>query len=153
MRRTRRASTAPMLPVSRRPTGICRTETVDMSLHWTAYICTGAAPDAQVLVMKVFGDEGGAYDSDYTAAIEDAIVLGADTINLSLGSCQSRPEQGENGSLSEDFRRSGERFLRCDGFLPATPAIGPRTPIRSAIFTATASACRRMASPAAMQTA
>ena len=43
----------------------------------------GAAPDAQVLVMKVFGDEGGAYDSDYTAAIEDAIVLGADTINLS----------------------------------------------------------------------
>jgi len=36
--------------------------------------------------MKVFGDEGGAYDSDYTAAIEDAIVLGADTINLSLGS-------------------------------------------------------------------
>lgn len=46
----------------------------------------GAAPDAQVLVMKVFGDEGGAYDSDYTAAIEDAIVLGADTINLSLGS-------------------------------------------------------------------
>ena len=33
-------STAPMLPVSRRPTGICRTETADMSLHWTAYICT-----------------------------------------------------------------------------------------------------------------
>ena len=25
--------------VSRRPTGICRTETADMSLHWTAYIC------------------------------------------------------------------------------------------------------------------
>lgn len=51
----------------------------------------GAAPDAQVLVMKVFGDEGGAYDSDYTAAIEDAIVLGADTINLSLGSASPGP--------------------------------------------------------------
>ena len=46
----------------------------------------GAAPDAQLLIMKVFGRAGGAYDSDYMAAIEDAIVLGADAINLSLGS-------------------------------------------------------------------
>ena len=48
----------------------------------------GNAPDAQVLVMKVFGKNGGAYDSDYFAAIEDAIVLGADAVNLSLGSSQ-----------------------------------------------------------------
>ena len=46
----------------------------------------GVAPDAQVMVMKVFGAKGGAYQSDYMAAIEDAIVLGADSINLSLGS-------------------------------------------------------------------
>lgn len=46
----------------------------------------GDAPDAQVLVMKVFGKGGGAYDSDYMAAIEDAIRLGCDTVNLSLGS-------------------------------------------------------------------
>ena len=46
----------------------------------------GQAPDAQVFVMKVFGKGGGAYDSDYFAAIEDAIVLGADAVNLSLGS-------------------------------------------------------------------
>ncbi|MGN0205488.1 MAG: S8 family serine peptidase [Coprococcus sp.] len=46
----------------------------------------GVAPDAQILTMKVFGRNGGAYDSDYMAAIEDAIVLGADCINLSLGS-------------------------------------------------------------------
>lgn len=45
----------------------------------------GNAPDAQLLVMKVFGELGGAYTSDYMAAIEDAIMLGADTINLSLG--------------------------------------------------------------------
>ena len=50
---------------------------------------TGAAPDAQILVMKVFGKNGGAYDSDYMAAIEDAIVLGADVVNLSLGSAYS----------------------------------------------------------------
>ena len=46
----------------------------------------GVAPDAQVLTMKVFGKGGGANDSDYMAAIEDAILLGADSINLSLGS-------------------------------------------------------------------
>ena len=46
----------------------------------------GVAPDAQVLVMKVFGKSGGAYDSDYMVAIEDAMVLGADSANLSLGS-------------------------------------------------------------------
>ena len=46
----------------------------------------GNAPDAQVLVMKVFGQGGGAYTSDYIAAIEDAIILGCDTVNLSLGS-------------------------------------------------------------------
>ena len=46
----------------------------------------GVAPDAQLVVMKVFGAGGGAYDSDYMAAIEDAIVLGCDSVNLSLGS-------------------------------------------------------------------
>ena len=46
----------------------------------------GNAPDAQIFAMKVFGAGGGAYDSDYFAAIEDAIILKADAINLSLGS-------------------------------------------------------------------
>ena len=46
----------------------------------------GIAPDAQLLPMKVFGRGGGAYDSDYMAAIEDAILLDCDTVNLSLGS-------------------------------------------------------------------
>lgn len=49
----------------------------------------GVAPDAQLLVMKVFGKGGGAYDSDYFAAIEDAVLLGADSINLSLGSASA----------------------------------------------------------------
>ena len=46
----------------------------------------GMAPDAQILIMKVFGANGGAYDSDYMAAIEDAITLDCDAANLSLGS-------------------------------------------------------------------
>ena len=49
----------------------------------------GVAPDAQLVVMKVFGSGGGAYDSDYMVAIEDAIVLGCDSANLSLGSASA----------------------------------------------------------------
>ncbi len=46
---------------------------------------TGVAPDAQLITMKVFGVTGGAYTSDYMAATEDAVVLGCDSVNLSLG--------------------------------------------------------------------
>ena len=46
----------------------------------------GNAPDAQILIMKVFGKMGGCYPSDYMAAIEDAIILDCDSINLSIGS-------------------------------------------------------------------
>ena len=46
----------------------------------------GMAPDAQIIVMKVFGQNGGAYTDDFVAAIEDAMTLGCDAINLSLGS-------------------------------------------------------------------
>ena len=44
----------------------------------------GVAPDAQLITMKVFG-ESSPYDSDYMAAIEDAIILGCDAVNLSMG--------------------------------------------------------------------
>lgn len=46
----------------------------------------GVAPDAQLITMKVFGVNGGAYPSDYIAAAEDAWLLGCDVANLSLGS-------------------------------------------------------------------
>lgn len=46
----------------------------------------GIAPDAQLITMKVFGTNGGAYTDDYMAAIEDALLLKADVVNLSLGS-------------------------------------------------------------------
>ncbi len=45
----------------------------------------GVAPDAQLVVMHVFTNTG-AYDSDYMAAIEDAIILDCDSVNLSLTS-------------------------------------------------------------------
>ena len=49
----------------------------------------GVAPDAQILTLRVFDKMGGAYESTYMVAIEDAILLGADSINLSLGSAVS----------------------------------------------------------------
>ena len=46
----------------------------------------GVAPNAQLMVMKVFGSNGGAYTEDWVAGMEDAMMLGADVINMSLGS-------------------------------------------------------------------
>ncbi len=46
----------------------------------------GMAPDAQIIVMKVFGASGGAYMDDIAAALEDAMTLGCDVVNASLGS-------------------------------------------------------------------
>ena len=66
----------------------------------------GMAPDAQILVMKVFGKGGGAYDSDYFAAIEDAVILGADAINLSLGSA--------NGfTFAEGYQSIMDKLVDC----------------------------------------
>ncbi|WP_096272607.1 S8 family serine peptidase [Paucisalibacillus globulus] len=49
---------------------------------------TGVAPEAQILNLKVFSNDpanGGTYSDIYVAAIDDAIKLGADVLNMSLG--------------------------------------------------------------------
>ncbi len=46
----------------------------------------GIAPEAQLIVMKVFDMFGECYFDYLVAAIEDAIILGVDAANLSLGS-------------------------------------------------------------------
>ena len=57
---------------------------------------TGVAPDAQLMIMKIFGDDGsGAYDSDILAALEDAVMLGADAVNMSLGMTAGFSEAAE----------------------------------------------------------
>ena len=63
-----------------------RDEDGDMYFDTQENGVTGVAPNAQILAMKVFSDGWGAYDADYMAAIEDAILLGCDSVNLSLGS-------------------------------------------------------------------
>lgn len=54
----------------------------------------GIAPEAQILVMRVFGqDVATTNTSAYIEAIEESIILGADSMNMSLGS-MSGSEQG-----------------------------------------------------------
>lgn len=86
----------------------------------------GVAPDAQVYTMKVFGKGGGAYDSDYMAAIEDAMILGCDSANLSLGSGNpgySRQSDAKYQAILEAVVNSGMVVA-----MPVTPATGSRTP-------------------------
>lgn len=51
------------------------------------YNVHGVAPEAQLMFMRVFSDVNGAGTSEYlyVQAIEDAVALGASSINLSLG--------------------------------------------------------------------
>ena len=65
----------------------------------------GVAPDAQLLTMKVFGTNGGAYSDDYMAAIEDAILLKADVVNLSLGSSAAGYSADSEAYINEIFEK------------------------------------------------
>ena len=65
----------------------------------------GIAPDAQLIVMKVFGTNGGAYTDDYMAAIEDAVLLKADAVNLSLGSAAAGESSDVEGYINDIFKK------------------------------------------------
>ena len=65
----------------------------------------GNAPDAQIIVMKVFGADSPT-DADYMAALEDAVVLGCDVVNMSLGG--SNP----GGTVSRDYEDIMESLTR-----------------------------------------
>ena len=58
-------------------------EEVQEQLHMETL---GIAPEAQLIIMKVFDMDGMCYFDYLIAAMEDAIVLGVDCANLSLGS-------------------------------------------------------------------
>ncbi len=70
----------------------------------------GNAPDAQLFTMKVFGKNGGAWDSDFIIAIEDAIILGADACNLSLGSA----EEGFATEIAYPYQEILDRLVESD---------------------------------------
>ncbi|MGF2617982.1 S8 family serine peptidase [Rossellomorea vietnamensis] len=65
----------------------------------------GVAPEAQILGMKVFGNDPempSTWSDIYVKAIDEAIILGADVINMSLGSTASfvNPEDPEQKAVS-----------------------------------------------------
>lgn len=61
----------------------------------------GVAPDAQIVAMKVFDDLlGQGRESNIIAAVEDAVTLGVDVINMSLGS-----DAGFSTSTDEQIQR------------------------------------------------
>ena len=49
-------------------------------------IVKGVAPECQIYAMRVFAGDGGTSPDIYIGAMEDAVKLGADSINMSLGS-------------------------------------------------------------------
>ena len=78
-----RATTARTLPGI--ATGNRHVENADGTYTYADLTASSALPRiAGVVVMKVFGKNGGAYADDYIAAIEDAIVLDCDSVNLSF---------------------------------------------------------------------
>ncbi|MCA1031647.1 S8 family serine peptidase [Bacillus timonensis] len=65
----------------------------------------GVAPEAQVLVMKVFGNDPNfvsTFSDIYLAAIDDSVKLGADVVNMSLGSTAAfyEPNSPEDVAIS-----------------------------------------------------
>ena len=68
-------------------------------------VVEGVAPDAQLFIMKVFGDSsGGAYDDDILAALDDSVKFGVDVINMSLGSTAGFSESAYK-SMREVYNR------------------------------------------------
>lgn len=68
---------------------------------------TGVAPEAQLMIMKVFSDIPGntsAYTEDILAALDDTVTLGADIINMSLGSPSGFTQEGET-SVTDVYNR------------------------------------------------
>ena len=65
----------------------------------------GIAPDAQLITMKVFGSNGGAYTDDYMAAIEDALLLRCDAVNLSLGSSSAGNSADAEAYINDIFNK------------------------------------------------
>lgn len=80
----------------------------------------GTAPDAQLLIMKLFGDDTQEADSAVCIkSLEDACLLGADVINLSLGSRCG--DSWDAGTETEVFGEIYE-LLRENGVLVNTAA-------------------------------
>ena len=72
----------------------------------------GVAPDAQLAIMKVFQAGGGASDVDIIAALEDCVILGVDTVNMSLGTpCGFTYENETVDAVYDAVRNAGINLM------------------------------------------
>lgn len=74
----------------------------------------GVAPDAQLAIMRVFGEAGlfgggGTTHEIYNKAIDDAVKLGVDSINMSLGTTSTSTNRVEPSTINAlmDAKRAG----------------------------------------------
>lgn len=78
----------------------------------------GIAPQAQLLAMKVYDDaKGKAKTENILAAIEDSITLGADIINMSLGTASGFSEAGNEAveEVYDSVEKAGINLLVAAG--------------------------------------
>lgn len=69
-------------------------------------VVTGIAVDTQLVLMKVFPDlESGAETDDILAALEDAVLLGVDAINMSLGSSCGFAREEDGSAINAVYDR------------------------------------------------
>ena len=67
-------------------------------------VVTGVAVNTQLLLLKVFPDlDDGAETDDILAALEDAVLLGVDVINMSLGSSCGFSREYDNDAINEVY--------------------------------------------------
>lgn len=66
---------------------------------------TGVAPDCQLLLMKVFSGASNASEQFVALALEDAVTLGADVINMSLGTYTGSVETSKDSAINRMAKR------------------------------------------------
>lgn len=65
---------------------------------------TGVAVDAQLVIMKVFGNkDAGAEQEDILAGLSDSVMLGVDVINMSLGSSCGFSRAADDEGINEIY--------------------------------------------------
>ncbi len=72
-------------------------------------VITGVAVDTQLVLMKVFPDlDDGAKTDDILAALEDAVLLGVDAINMSLGSSCGFAREEDGNKINDVYDKLNE---------------------------------------------
>ena len=96
----------------------------------------GVAVDAQIFVMKVFDDFGAAFETYILAGVEDALKLGVDVANMSLGSpCGNSYATEQAAKVYSQVREKGVNLIVAagnDAYVGVNNIAGNNLPLASA---------------------